>query len=284
MSSSHRDTPQFGSEQPGGSGSFHDFVPCAACEALLTDVLDGTLSLEDQERFDRHMASCTACSEMLADAQRGAAWLDLLRDPRPEPPLMLVERILQRTQAEAAHPISLAPATPVGGMRYPAVPMAARSNLYVFPAGSKFTLRLLQQTLLQPRLAMTAAMAFFSIGLTLNMTGVQLNQIHANDLRPSHLRRSLYQANASVIRYYDNLRVVYELESRVRELERSNDAEPAKEREAEPKSKHPAPRPGTGSSHQQIHSTNAVPPSLALLQQRSTRSTGFNRIKEGDLA
>ena len=53
---------------------------------MLTDALDGTLSQEAQQRFDSHMASCAACGEMLSDAQRGAACLEILREPRTAPP------------------------------------------------------------------------------------------------------------------------------------------------------------------------------------------------------
>ena len=74
----------------------------------------------------------------------------------------------------------------------------------------------------QPRFAMTAAMAFFSLALTMNLTGVHLADIHLSDLRPSAVRRSFWGANARAIRYYDNLRVVYELQSRVREMQREN--------------------------------------------------------------
>ena len=44
---------------------------------MLADVLDGTLAAEEQLAFDLHVATCTACAEMLGDAQRGAAWLEL---------------------------------------------------------------------------------------------------------------------------------------------------------------------------------------------------------------
>ena len=246
---------------------------------MLADVLDGTLSIEDQQRIDSHMESCTACSEMLADAQRGAAWLELLRDPRPEPPALLVERILQRTQADYAQPIALVQPMPNAGLLYVPAPAAALSNLYPFPSRGKSMLRSLHHTLLQPRLAMTAAMAFFSIGLTLNLTGVQLNQLHTSELKPSSIRRSFYQANASVIRYYDNLRVVYELESRVRELQRTTDTEPAKQQpDADQQEKRPSPKAGAGSSRQQIRPTGAVPQSLAVSNERSTT------MKKGDLA
>ena len=72
--------------------------------------------------------------------------------------------------------------------------------------------------MLEPRLAMTAAMAFFSIALTLNLTGVRLNQMHASDLKPENLRRSYYQATASAARHYEGIRVVHVLESRVDDL------------------------------------------------------------------
>jgi hypothetical protein len=77
---------------------------------------------------------------------------------------------------------------------------------------------------MQPRLAMTAAMAFFSIALTLNLTGVRITQLKASDFTPSSLKRSFYDANARVVRSIDNLRVVYELESRVRDLQRDSDS------------------------------------------------------------
>jgi hypothetical protein len=74
----------------------------------------------------------------------------------------------------------------------------------------------------QSRWIMTAAMAFFSIAFTLNLTGVKLTGFRLSDLRPtalaSNLTRQFYVADAHVMRYYDNLRFVYELESRVRQM------------------------------------------------------------------
>ena len=72
MATNKQDLNQFGSAKPTQSG---DPQHCAQCEAMLTDALDGTLSPADQAAFDLHLLSCTACSSMMADAQRGAAWL-----------------------------------------------------------------------------------------------------------------------------------------------------------------------------------------------------------------
>jgi len=97
-------------------------------------------------------------------------------------------------------------------------------------------------------LMMTAAMAFFSIALTLNLTGIKVTQLRMEDLQPSRLRanltRTFYSTNEQVTKYYENLRVVYEMESRVRELRRATAAEPAPTPRETPK---PPARDGSGS-------------------------------------
>lgn len=191
---------------------------CIACEDLFTDALDQTLSPADQAWFDRHIASCVECSERLADAQRGAAWLELLKTPRPEPSAALIERIIAQTSdrmSDLQRDNLLSPAI-VGqpAMLPAAMPIAPRSNLLGFrPRTSGW-----MNPNSQPRLYMTAAMAFFSIALTLNLTGVRLDQLKASSLNPSSVRKTYYEASADAVRYYDNLRVVRVMESRVDDL------------------------------------------------------------------
>ena len=240
---------QFGSAKPARSG---EGTTCAQCETMLPDWMDhaegGELSPKDRAAFELHIATCAECSRMLADAQRGAALLEMLKSPRPEPSAALMDRILASTSGLAgpaksrvfgvavpaidgatAEPQGLTPASYV----LPTVPAvanaAATSNVLPFrhPATSRFNLRAITHTMMQPRLAMTAAMAFFSIALTLNLTGVHLNELSISDLKPSNIRRTFYQADASVVRYYDNLRVVYELESRVQDIKRSSSGDTA---------------------------------------------------------
>ncbi|HEY6412468.1 MAG TPA: zf-HC2 domain-containing protein [Edaphobacter sp.] len=233
------DINQFGSAKPPQTA---DAEHCARCEAMLADALDGTLSAPDQAAFDLHMIGCESCSMMLADAQRGAAWMEMLKSPRPEPSAALLERILAQTSgqaaAEAKSSIVLGPTDrlrqpetllsrptllPSSAPAYPPVFGPAKVLPFRARVTSAFNLRSIGHTLLQPRLAMTAAMAFFSIALTLNLTGVRLSDFRISDLKPSNIMRSAYQAKARVVRYSDNLRVVYELESRVRDLQRSSD-------------------------------------------------------------
>ena len=245
------------------------------------DALDGVLSPADQAIFDLHLLSCTVCSTMVADAQRGAAWLELLKTPRLEPPADLLERIFAQTSGAAASsstkavhstaPYLVASNTLLGRPVLTSPPGATQqfpSNVLPFRSrfAASFNLRAISHNLLQPRLAMTAAMAFFSLALTLNLTGVKITALRASDLRPSSVKRSLSEANAHVVRYYDNLRVVYELESRVHDLQRSSESDspapvdppakaapsdqpatpnPDKEQEKPDPNQKPRPRPGT---------------------------------------
>jgi hypothetical protein len=90
-----------------------------------------------------------------------------------------------------------------------------------------------QGGILDPRMMLTAAMAFFSISITMNVAGIRLG-----DLRPSNLKhtvtRTYSDTNAHVQHYYENMRVVYQLESRVRELRRAAEASDAAVRSARP--------------------------------------------------
>src|SRR5580692_4705966 len=92
------DFNQFGSAKPGSPGNPQH---CAQCEAMLSDALDGTLSAADQATFDLHLVGCPSCAAMLADARRGAAWMEMLKSPRPEPPTALLERIIAQTSGQA---------------------------------------------------------------------------------------------------------------------------------------------------------------------------------------
>ena len=228
---------RFGEKAAGNRAG--DGGQCAECEARLADALDGALAADQQERFDAHVAECGPCSQMLADARRGAAWLEMLRAPRPEPPVELLERILAETsgaegyagrvvseQAGAAG-ATLGRSPLFGGVAAVApgygVSAAAASYGNVLPFRWRLAATMRRsafgQIVFQPRFAMTAAMAFFSIALTMNLTGVRLLDLRASDLRPSSLKRDYHDANARVVRYYEGLRVVYELESRVHDFE-----------------------------------------------------------------
>jgi hypothetical protein len=88
----------------------------------------------------------------------------------------------------------------------------------------------------QPRFAMSFGMAFFSLSITMSMAGVKLSDLRHVDLRPSAIRRNYYETSGKVVKYYENIRFVYEIESRVREFKRATTpAEPAPQEEQKDK-------------------------------------------------
>ncbi len=208
---------------------------CSVCEAMLPEAVDGMLSESEQSAFDKHVAGCVECARELAEARRGAAWLSMLKSQAPEPPAGLLAKILAETTGAAQphiHPV-VAPAAFT-----PALPtmVPVEVELQKGFADHRPTLRRLWDGFLatnsarimsQPRLAMTAAMAFFSIALTLNLTGVRLRDLRASNFTPSALRRTVADLNASATRKFENNRAVYQVESRLNELHNEDDASPA---------------------------------------------------------
>ncbi len=231
-------------QTPGARGtSSSSRLTCSQCERMLLDAADETLLPEDQTQFELHLAGCEACSRLMADAQRGRAWLGMLQAVPPQPSSDLMEQILARTSGDPALAIPLRPRNePILSYAGGGYTIATDTTMRTVPFGPVKRVNWLQRfvaSVSQPRFAMTAAMAFFSIALTLNLTGVSLRDLHASSFRPANLRHGFWATNARVFRYYDNLRVVYELESRVREVQR--DADDTAPRNAPPPQQLPSP-------------------------------------------
>ena len=223
---------------------------CQVCEAMLPDAVDGVLSEAEQWVFDRHVAGCVVCSQELEEAQRGAAWLGMLKQQTPEPSPMLLERILAQTIGKQAANAPVIAAVPVAEMPvWAEVPRARQAGGVKIWAVSMWqsvretaTLEWMKP-LLQPRMAMTAAMAFFSVALTLNLTGVKLSELNASSLRPSSLRRTVADRTASAVRSFQNLPVVYQAEAQVNELRTTWDQAPRNEGPQTPQPEEEKPKP-----------------------------------------
>jgi hypothetical protein len=213
------------SEQTHISANIPTSPACGQWETLLTDALDGLLQAEDQTFFSEHMATCPYCTELYEDAKRGREWLDFL-ETAPEMPDGLMEKILAQT-GPGVDPGQTAgfgifggqiqAATAGGVMAYPGSRLGPQA--WQKPGFMGFVRRFAE-----PRLMMTAAMAFFSIFLTLNLTGVKLKDLN---LRPqavrSYMERQIAVVSTPVVRYYDHLRLVYEVQTRMKELRRSTE-------------------------------------------------------------
>jgi Putative zinc-finger len=187
-------------------GEPQDGMDHARFEALLSDFLDGTLSGTVLASFRAHAAVCADCGPMLAATQAGMGWLKSL--PEVEPPRNLVRNILIATSgAEVAAPVR--PAGFVSAWQ-------DRLHEWTRPLAPVFA------AVAHPRFALSLGMAFFSVMVLLNAAGLHLTSLRAADLRPSaieeNLTRTYNETTGRAVKYYENLRFVYEIESRVREI------------------------------------------------------------------
>ena len=214
---------------------------CGQWETLLADALDGLLPPEDERTFSGHMAGCAACAALFDEARRGREWLGYL-SAEPEVPEGLLDRIL--SQSGPGHKAVLAGA---GAVAIPAGVPAAWQRPGLMGQLRRWA---------EPRLMMTAATAFFSIALTLNLAGIRLTQIRLADLRPtairSYMERQFTMASVPIIRYYDHLRLVYEVQTRLRELRGQND-------ESQP-GQNPEPAPGESRKNGKDGGSRVNPP------------------------
>ena len=183
---------------------------CGHWETLLADALDGLLRPEDEATFSEHMGACRSCAALFEEARRGQEWLEFLA-PEPEVPAGLLDRILAQT----------GPGQIAG---YGLIASGSVAQALDFPVWQKPGATGEAHRHATMRLMMTAAMAFFSIALTLNLAGVRLTSLKLSDLRPTAMRsvmeRKLTMASTPIVRYYDHLRLVYEVQSTMRELQR----------------------------------------------------------------
>jgi len=133
-----------------------------------------------------------------------------------EPPANLVHNILAQTTAQE---VAIAGARKSWGRR-----MADFISPALAPALGNFAGAF--RGMGQPRFAMTMAMAFFSVSIVLNVSGFKMKDLRNVDLRPSSVATSAslqyHETTSKVIKYYENMRLVYELESRLKSLKTSS--------------------------------------------------------------
>ncbi len=207
---------------------------CEDWDVLLTDVLDGLLPPGQAAAFAAHAGTCENCGDLLAHVKQGQEWLTYLHE-EPEIPSDLVGRIIEKTLGASGVPIPVVAAGAGAGSGAVAMGMPWRRSFH------------------ETRLLMTVAMAFFSLALTLNLvTGGHLTSLHLADLRPSQigntLSREFYGARSSVVRYYDNMRFFYQLQTRMRELRRDVQTQPSQQQNQQNQQQKPAGKGGSASA------------------------------------
>jgi hypothetical protein len=214
---------------------------CAELEILLCDYLDGTLAAEARAEVERHLAACGLCAELARDASAAVAFVG--RAAGVEPPPELMTRIL--FSLPSAH--------------------QARARQ---PQGFAKWLRGFLQPVLQPRFAMGFAMTILSFSLLGRFAGITPRQLTLDDLRPARVWQALdnkiYRTWQRTVKFYENLRVVYEIQNQLKEWKQRE--QEARGRAAE--EQHAAPPAQAGS---QEAAGGAPPPGSGAPQTRQKK-------------
>ena len=195
---------------------------CVEFEELICDYVDGTLTAARKAEVERHLEECPACAELARDSAAAVSFMERAADV--EPPPELITRILYD-----------APWTKKA-------PAKARGWLGKRLSG-------LIAPVIQPRFVMGMAMTILSFSILSRFVPVQ--QIKAADLRPSEIWAGLddraHRAWARSVKYYENLKVVYQVQTMLRDWQQQADEQKASQK-AEPKPddrKLPVKAPGT---------------------------------------
>ena len=169
-------------------------MTCAELEILLCDYLDGSLRASERAALEHHLEGCGACAELAQDASAAAAFLDGL--PQVDPPAELMTRILHQVQATR-------PAE------------AASPSWWRKLAGGWM------EGVLQPRYAMGMAMTVLSLAMLAKFAPVNMRQLTPADLDPVKIWTTVddraHRVWDRTVKYYDNLRLVIEIQSRLQE-------------------------------------------------------------------
>lgn len=186
---------------------------CADLETLLCDYVDGTLTAGPKSELETHLARCTACAELVRDASAAVAFMERAADV--EPPAELLNKIIFQLPAARQ----------------------ARSQGH----GFRGFLRHWLQPVLQPRFAMGMAMTILSFSMLARFAGITPRKLTTEDLSPTKIWRSLddkaHRTWERSVKFYESLRVVYEIQTRMREWtsddgQQKNQTAPADERPA----------------------------------------------------
>ena len=172
---------------------------CADIEILICDYVDGTLPADRKAELERHLAQCQACAGLARDSAAAVAFME--RAAEVEPPPELITRILFD---------------------------APWSKGKAKPKGVRGWLRGILSPVLQPKIVMGVAMTILSLSILAQFVA-PVRQLRPSDLEPAKVWAALddraHRAWARTVKYYDNLKVVYQIQTMLREWQQQQDEE-----------------------------------------------------------
>jgi hypothetical protein len=170
-------------------------MTCAEFEILLCDYLDGTLDGVRRREVEEHRNGCAACAEFARDVAGAVSFMERVAEVEP-PPELLTKLTFE---------------IPSGGVR----------------KGLRAWLTGWLQPVLQPRVAMGMAMTILSFSMLGRLAGIEVRQLQPSDLYPSNVWAAVdnrvHLTWERAVKYYENLRLVYEVQTRLQDWTRQED-------------------------------------------------------------
>jgi hypothetical protein len=162
---------------------------CDQIEARISDYLDGAMTVSQEAAFTAHVASCANCTQLVASIK--GVIKDMRNIGQVEVPAQLIDSILDSTLG----------------------PRLTRWQVFVKWARGLAT----------PKFAYGAGSVMATCLIVLGASGSSLRKTKLADLTPGavylHVNRLAHQKYAQSVKYVSDLRVVYEIQSRLRQDE-----------------------------------------------------------------
>jgi hypothetical protein len=206
-------------------------------EARLTDYLEGLLQPEEQRAFDAHISTCAQCGPLLGSVSH--LLTDLHSMDEIEPPPRLIYAILDKT---------LGPRETVTGWRAAFAWLRALAN---------------------PRIGYGFASVVATFLIVVSSSGFSWRKPRLADLKPAtiyrHADQQVHLVYARGTKFVSDLRVVYEIQSRLSQDDQQIPAQDRNRRQPAPKGD-PGSSDGTNpSSPKQQNRANGIERNLQML-------------------
>jgi Putative zinc-finger len=184
-------------------------VECLEIENILGLYVEGGLAESQSAVVRAHLSTCEACALLVLEME---FTISLCKEfPELEPPPRLIEKVLQET-----------------------------IGLHQSLSWKEYLRELFRPVYASPRFATGACLAAISFSIVMNALGVNLGEVRWSQITPRNvvdgLNRTVNVAYDNSMRRLNDLKILYQLQSKIEEL-RTDDGEPEKPSETEPKTK-----------------------------------------------
>jgi hypothetical protein len=169
---------------------------CAEIELLICDYVDGTLTTAQKAQVNLHLSACPECMQLAKDCAVAVRFIERAEEVQP-PPELVTKIIFDAPWRKNKSAVE-----------------GLRGHLAAW-----------MRPVLQPKFVMGAAMTILSFSLLSRVTPI--HQLRASDLEPKAvwvgLENRVLDAWDRTVKFYDNLKFVYQIQTTLREWQQQDE-------------------------------------------------------------